>query len=194
MDTKYKLIKPAANKLRAINLSIQHIQSYIQGLAEAQDMTPVALSESVTNILANIAVTAEEGKPLQLMHTDSIASFMAGVEAISQSLPVSQDQTKRENTLRVLAAAAVGPDGNVSYAATPIAQLGARKEELRNKYLQLVNAYAAGSNPEAGKALAQAARMLQQQIDQAMRQGSAPIQNQPAAAGSGQPGSAPGNL
>lgn len=194
MDTKFKLIKPAATKLRALNLSIQHIQSYIHGLAESQQMEPAALTESVTNLLANIATTAASGQPLKLMHTDSIASFMAGVEAISQSLPVSQDQTKRENTLRVLAAAAVGPDGNVTYAATPIAQLGARKPELRDKYLQLVNAYASSGDEQAGKALASAARMLQQQIDQAMRQGSQPVMNQPAAAGAGQPGSSPANL
>lgn len=129
------------------------------------------LPEAATHVLANIAHTASSGKPLKVMHLNSISAFMSGIETIAKMMPQSQDETKKANTIRVLSAAAVGSDGFVTGAVAPIAQLGARNEQQHNKYSTLVNDYmkTVESGKPDGRSLAQAARLLQQQIDQAVR-------------------------
>lgn len=182
MDTKFDMVKTA-------HAARKHNKLVVEGLQKVG-----VLAENVTSVLANIAVAAEEGKPIDLMNQNSIPSFLAGVEAIANALPHSQEQDKKENTIRVLAAASIGRDGMVTYAVTPIAQLGARKDTLRAKYAQMVNAYAHTGDERDGAILAQAVRQLQMKIDQAMRVAAAPVQNQPAKAGASQPGSTPGTI
>lgn len=179
MDTKFDMVKTA-------QAARKHNQLIAEGLEKAG-----VLAENVISVLANIALTAEEGKPIDLMNQSTIPSFLAGVESIANALPHSQEQDKKENTIRVLAAASIGRDGMVTYAVTPIAQLGARKDTLRAKYAKLIQAYAHTGDQQDGAILAQAVRQLQMKIDQAMRVASAPVQNQPAKAGASQPGSTP---
>lgn len=206
MSVKFNMIKKAHvyNKQQLqINKAIHKNLTMI---AEQYSTNVTTLTESVTNVLANLATTTSAGEPFKVMHLDSIASFLAGVEAIANALPSSQDEIKKQNTLRALAASAIGPDGHVTYAVTPIAQLGARNQELRNKYVKLVQDYTIGAErgQADGRALTMAIRQLQINIDQAMRQTSSNMQQgpqaaqsdtqPPAKAGPSQPGSTPVNL
>lgn len=195
MATKFNMIKSANNADRTQLKQQAATYTMMMEYAEEGKISVQELAESVTHILANIATTASSGAPLKLMHLNSIASFMAGVEAIAKALPTTQDEIRKQNTLRVLTAAGVQPDGTVSYAVTPIAQLGARKQDIHGKYSAMVQDYAASTarGEPAGQELAQAARMLQAQIDRAMRQAAAP-QNKPAAAGPSMTGSSPSSI
>lgn len=132
---------------------------------------PQVLAEAVTNVLANIATAADEGEPLKLMHLNSIASFLAGVDTLSTALPNMKDEKKKQTALRVLAAVGIDADGYVTYATTPVAQLGARNADLLAKYTKLVQDYAQSQSRGSpdGKALATTTRGLQQQIDRSMR-------------------------
>lgn len=170
----YDMIKKA-NKARAeIQSMNENVLTNLKTLAESSKQTSQVLAESVTSVLANIASTAQQGGELKLMHLNSIAAFLAGVETLAQRLPNSQDANKTANTLRVLSAVGIGPDGNVTYATTPVAQLGARNEQLLQKYQKLVNDYAQSQSrgEPNGQQLTQATRQLQVAIDRAMRQAS----------------------
>lgn len=170
----YDMIKKA-NKARAERqMTNENVLTNLKVLAESSKQTSQVLAENVTSVLANIASTAQQGAELKLMHLNSIAAFLAGVETLAQRLPNSQDATKTTNTLRVLAAVGIDPEGHVTYATTPVAQLGARNEQLMQKYQKIVNDYAQSQSrgqPD-GKMLTQAARQLQVNIDRAMRQAS----------------------
>lgn len=195
--TKFPKIKQATKTLKEEAIAASNTMQMMVEYAQEGNVTVSELYENVTNILANIATTASEGRPLKLMHLNSIASFMAGVEAIAKALPTTQDEARKQNTLRVLAAAGVQPDGTVSYATTPIAQLGARKQDLQGKYAAMVQDYAQSTarGEPAGMELAQAARMLQTQIDRAMRQAtSSGQQNRFAQAGPSMAGTARGTI
>jgi hypothetical protein len=176
MDTKFNLIK-AANQLdTSVKKTDKIIRSNFQTLAEAEETSAQLLAEGVTHLLSYIANTAAGGKPLKAMHIDSVSAFLAGVEAIATALPKSQDVLRTQNTLRVLAQVGFGPDGELTTAAAPVAQLGARKPDLRDKYAKLVQDYSLSSSkgqPD-GSALAQATKKLQVMIDRAMRQATAP--------------------
>lgn len=165
------LIKQLASSASEQSVKCNNIVAVMESLAATTNQTTSDLFENATHILSNIAVNAREGKPLTIMHPNSIASFMAGIEAISHSLPTSTDAIKRDNTLRVLAAAAIDRDGLVNYAATPIAQLGAQKPDSLKKYQRLVQNYVMSVEHGApdGKGLAHIADVLKQLIDQAMR-------------------------
>ena len=196
--TRLDLIKNANSKRSERLLQDSTIRSTLRVIAEEQDSTAQQLSESVTHILANIAQTTTDGAPIKLMHLNSVAAFMAGVEAIAKALPNAQDPGKVQNTLRYLQAAKVGADGFVTTAVAPIAQLGARKQELMAKYDKMVKDYALSvSRGQAnGQELAAAAKQLQQSIDQAMRVATstaAPQASAPAA-GPSASGTAPASL
>lgn len=165
------LIK-SANATRIQTLVVENmIRSNLSTIAEQQNTQVDTLVESVTHILANIAATASDGAPLKLMHLKSIAAFMAGVEAIATALPKMQDQAKVKNIIHHLQSTSVGPDGFVTTATAPIAQLGTRKPELMAKYDHIIKEYVVGSSrgQADGRQLMQAARKLQGSIDQAMR-------------------------
>lgn len=196
--TRLDLIKNANSKRSERLLQDSTIRSTLRVIAEEQDSTAQQLYESVTHILANIAQTSASGAPIKLMHLNSVAAFMAGVEAIAKAMPNAQDPGKVQNTLRYLQAAKVGADGFVTTATAPIAQLGARKQELMAKYDKMVKDYAlsVSRGQASGQELAAAAKQLQQSIDQAMRVAtstSAPQASAPAA-GPSASGTAPSSL
>ncbi len=196
--TRLDLIKSANSNRSAQLLQTNTIRSTLRIIAEEQDLTAQQLSENVTHILANIAQTTADGAPIKLMHLNSVAAFMAGVEAIAKALPNAQDPGKVQNTLRYLQAAKVGSDGFVTTAVAPIAQLGVRKQELMAKYDKMVKDYALSvSRGQAnGQELSAAAKQLQQSIDQAMRvaTSTAAPQASTASAGPSTPGTAPSGL
>lgn len=190
--TRLELIKSANSKRSEQLLQTNTIRSTLRLIAEEQDIPVQQLSENVTHVLGNIAQTAATGEPIKLMHLNSVAAFMAGVEAIAKALPNAQDPSKVENTLRYLQAANVGSDGFVTTATTSIAQLGTRKQELMTKYDKMVKDYTLSvSRGQAnGQELSAAAKQLQQSIDKVMRTATAP-QTAPQAATARQP-AAPG--
>lgn len=172
MNTSTLSLIKSADASRTQNLVTEStIHFNLTNLAEQQDMQVGELAESVTHILANIASTASDGAPIKLMHLKSVAAFMAGVEAIATALPKIKDQQKTQNIIQHLQAAKVGPDGFVTTATAPIAQIGANRPELLAKYDQLVKDYALSTSrgQTDGQQLAQASRQLQVAIDQAMR-------------------------
>lgn len=196
--TRLSLIKTAAATQTERARTDSSIRSSMRVIAEQADMTSQQLTEAVTHILANIAQTSASGAPIKLMHLNSVAAFMAGVEAIAKALPNAQDQGKIQNTLRYLQAAKVGSDGFVTTATAPIAQFGARKQDLMAKYDKMVKDYALSvSRGQAnGQELSSAAKQLQQSIDQAMRVATSTVapQQSPAAAGPSTPGVGQSNL
>lgn len=171
MDTKFNLLKAANAQLMEQRNEIIAINTNLATLAESADVTVEVMVESVTHILANIAQTAAAGKPIKLMHLNSVAAFMAGVAAIAQGLPDSKDQVKKSNTIRMLAHASIAADGQINDATFPIIDLGARKEDLKAKYAQMLQAYMAnlGRSKGEGQELSGEARRLQMSIDRAMR-------------------------
>lgn len=168
-------------------------EQILSNLAEMADITGTdvnVLGESVTSLLANIAVKAEQGEPIDLMHVNSVAAFMAGVEAIADALPTATDEDKKQNTLRVLATAAI-EDGTANRATYPIVNLGARKTNRHKSYLRIIQDYMASvtqGDPQ-GQILTRAARILQMKIDRAIVSARRP--RPAAAAGPSRPGSAP---
>ena len=195
--TRLDLIKTANTKRSEQLFQDSTIRNALRFIAEEQNTTAQQLSESVTHLLANIAQTAAAGEPIKLMHLNSVAAFMAGVEAIAKALPNAQDQGKVQTTLRHLHAAKVGPDGFVTTAVAPIAQLGVRKQELMAKYDKMVKDYMLGVSRGQvnGQELSAAAKQLQQSIDQAMRVGqSAAPQASLAPTRPTAPGTPPANL
>lgn len=137
--------------------------------------TPRNLMETVTSLLANIATKAENGQPIDLMHINSVAAFLAGVEAMADALPSATDETKRTNTLRVLATAGL-EGGQVNDATFPIVSLGARKEAQHKMYSQMLQAYTSSQTmgKPNGFPVVRAVRELQMKVDRAMRSGMAP--------------------
>lgn len=175
-STSFKMIKQAAKATNTILQENQAMVARLTAIAEQQSITPDALTECVTNLLANIAVTVQEGKPIKLMHLNSVAAFMAGVEAMSEALSTTQDEAKKQKTLRVLAVAGLGEDGFVNMATLPIINIGAQKEALKSKYMTLIQEYMTSqqSGKPNGTALMAATRQLQFAVDRAMRSSTAP--------------------
>lgn len=157
---------------------IEQIRENFNNFGQEKQLNPALLAENVTEVLANIAIAAEEGEPLKLMHLNSIAAFLAGVDTLATKLPSMKDETKKQNVLRVLAAVGIDGEGYVTYATTPVAQLGARDENLLAQYSKLVQDYAQSQSRGRadGKLLAQTTRGLQQKIDKSMRQATANTQ------------------
>lgn len=178
MATTFNLIKTANTQLVELRNEVASICEAFSAIAKERNVSVQHLAESVTHILANIAQTAQAGKPIRLMHLNSVAAFMAGVDAIAQGLPNAKDQDKKRNTIRALAVAAIGPDGEINDATFPIIDLGARKEDLKTKYAALLQNYV--RNPKNGQELSLAARQLQLAVDRAMRSDAKPRSFAPA--------------
>lgn len=169
--TKFNMIKLATQTVVETRLVTENIRSNLAILAESQKQTAQVLAENVTHVLANIANAATQGEPIKLLHLDSLASFLSGVQLLAANLTTDPDAEKRSKTLRALAAAGIDPDGHVTYAVTPIAQYGARNEATLAKYKKMVQDYAQSQSrgqPD-GQQLAATAKQLQTSIDRAMR-------------------------
>jgi hypothetical protein len=173
--TKFTLLK-TANQTAITRLSEETtIRENFTTLAGQHNTDSNLLAESVIDVLANIAAAASTGKEFKAMNIDSTAAFLAGVEKMSQVLPKLQDPGKG-NMLRALTAAGIGKDGFVSTAVAPIAQFGAKDDQLRQKYADLLKSYIASipSGHPAGDTVVTAVRRLQVSISMAMK--SAPAQ------------------
>lgn len=166
----FKLINKVNKARHEVQQVTENTHTNLTILAETQNQTADILAENVTQVLADIATAAQQGDELKLMHVDSIAAFMAGVEMLAHQLP-EQSPEKATMTMRVLSAASVDPEGYVTYATTPVVQLGARNEPSMQKFNRMVRTYVQSQTqgrPD-GTTLAQAARQLQANIERAMR-------------------------
>lgn len=188
------MIERAHNQRKKIDETNAAIVIQFQQLAEKTSVELHVLYESVTHLLSNIATKAETGEPIKLMHANSVGAFLAGVETIANALPTSTDETKRENTLRVLAKAGMGPNGLINDFTFPIVNLGARNESRHKQMTQLVVDYMNSQirGEPNGRRLAQVARQLQQGVDRAMRSAAAP--RSIAQAGPSRTGSSPRSI
>jgi len=165
---KLKLIPATALAIQREAEEQEAIQAGLARLAEDAHQ----LSEAATHVLANIATTAEKGEPIKLMHLNSVASFLAGIHALSFQLPNSNDPIKKSNTLNVLLKASVAPDGLVTDAVRIIAQHGSRYPNIQQMYADMIQKYTKSVDMRSpqGEQLAKRARTLQQKVDSAMRQ------------------------
>lgn len=164
MATKFKLIP-------GIHTAQKQELTEAVAITEAFEQTGV-LMESVTHVLANIATKAEAGEEIQAASQDSIAAFLAGVEAVADRLPQSQESGKAQSLVRVLNKCAVGQDGYISTDCVPIAEIGAKFPDIRKKYyrvLALYNMSLERGRGAANRSLIRAVRVLQHKIDSAMR-------------------------
>lgn len=163
MVTKFKLLQSAqstANEL--INESNDIVKSL---------QTVNVLAETVMHVLANVATKAEEGQDISAASADSIAAFLAGVEAIATRLPNSSNNEKKQTIMRKLAVCGINPDGTLSTNCVPIAEIGSSFPELRRKYSQLINSYELSieQGRPNGSTLVRSVRSLQQILDRAIR-------------------------
>lgn len=180
MAKKLSMLQTANTNAVEVTTTNKLIKESLTALAAKQGVEPQQLYESVTHVLANIASTASDGKPIQLLHTNSVAAFFAGVERLANVLP-NMDEPNKSKGLRLLTTASVGPDGHVTYQVAKIAELGARDDRLYKSYLQMVTDYvtSVSRGQPNGEPLAQAARQLQMNIDRAMRASPSANKSQP---------------
>jgi len=155
-------IDNAATQLMEANTRI------LSNLALLEQTTP-NITESVIQILANLADTVERGINFSIMHADSVSAFLAGVDTLANALPNTTDAVRRQNTLRVLSSIGI-KGGLVTTSATPIAVLGSQREAAYTRYGALVKEYGASvrvGQPYSTKLLP-AIKYLQLSIDRAM--------------------------
>lgn len=172
MATTLKLIKETLTSTNnQLNISKRIVENfnYFTFTSPVNEQSPITLAESVTHVLAGLAQNSKN------MNPRSVASFLAGVEQLSRALAQSQDEKKTQNTIRVLADAALKHD-ELTKQSLPnnsvvvIAQYGAKFPELMQKYERIVN------DPQQ---LDQAARQLSGPIERAMNISTQPQQQQP---------------
>lgn len=178
MGTKFELIGNAVAHDKSLRESalfekqeLECIRKNLTVIAEEADRTVDVVTESITHVLANLAVTADQGKPIELLHLNSVAALLAGVEALATALPQIPDSARKQNTIRALANAKIEADGHISDHVFPVVELGSRKEDLQRKYAGILQAYSRDQiegKPDSSQ-LVRIIRQLQQKIDAAMR-------------------------
>ncbi len=176
MATEFNLIKAAQQYATETSNENTMIRENIQYLAKKGDMTAVGLAESITHVLAGLA------QDPNMMNPSSIAALLAGVEKLAGGLASSEDSTRKQNTIRTLAAAAMKGDQLTqqslpNHSVVVIAQFGAKFPELVQKYAKIA------TTPQM---LQQAAKKLIPVIDRAMQSASktATVAEDPASMGS----------
>lgn len=180
MGKTFDIIREAEKLAAAQQQTAANVAAHLSVLSESSKIETTVIAESVLNLLANLAVKAEQGETLNLMHQNSIAAFLAGVETIANALPTATDETKKENTLRALALAGLDSSGMINDATFPIVNLGARKAGLHSQWADKLKQY---SSSGEGQRLAQELRRLQMSIDRAMRSSMKVAPMQPTGAG-----------
>ncbi|PPD55700.1 MAG: hypothetical protein CTY12_00140 [Methylotenera sp.] len=159
MVTKFNLIKSAQVLAHNNTTQAEMIKENISYFASQENVDVVKLSESITHVLAGLSQTAAN------MNPKSVAFFLAGVEKLASGLASAPDNEQKQNSLRVLANAAVKHDELTqqslpNHSVVVIAQYGAKFPDIANKYMQLTQ------DPQQ---IEQVANKLKQDIDQAMR-------------------------
>lgn len=127
------------------------------------------LVEDVTHVLAAISTAAREQQKIQLASAESLAAFLAGVEVLSQKLPASNNENMKQSVLRLMANIRVNPDQSLSANVQPVADLGAKHPDIMKRYLSVLKTYEYDPNEQSADSVSRVARMLQSEIDRALR-------------------------
>ena len=135
MVTKFNLIKSAQVLAHNNATQAELIKENISYFAEQENVDAIKLAESITHVLAGLPQTASS------MNPKSVAFLLAGVEKLASGLASAPDDEKKQNTLRVLANAAVKHDQLTqqslpNHSVVIIAQYGAKFPDLADKYMQ----------------------------------------------------------
>lgn len=167
----FNMLKQATQVAEEQVVASDHAFTTLTALAESSNQSFIVLAENVNDVLAHLAQTVANGEEIKMMHYNSVAAFLAGVDKLSSALPDGNDASKRSTALRVLAAINMDPSGHVTQSAAPVVQLGAKDEQLMQKYQKLVADYTQShSRGQAdGRVLTNAIRQVQANVDNAMR-------------------------
>jgi hypothetical protein len=128
------LITQAQKVLLEDRMLIENINLF----AKSIDCSIDTVFESVTHVLAGLSQNSNA------MNPKTTASFLAGIEKLSNILPSANiDANRKQNTIRLLIAAAMQfndltKQSLPNSAAVKIAQYGAGDSELIKKYLNIV--------------------------------------------------------
>lgn len=170
--TAFALIKQARQAADSQATIVENINY----LAKQEQTTSKVIYESITHVLAGLAQNPN------MMNPNSVAALMAGVEKLAGGLVSSQDDQRKQGTLKTLAGAAIKNDQMTrqqlpNQAVVKIAQFGAKFPDLVQKYSGVMQ------NPNQA---AQLLKQLQMKIDRAMQQSqqSTRVSDNPAAMGS----------
>lgn len=163
MATKFNIL----GKIQTVQSAmLESADLFVSQLAEME-----VLGESVLQLLANISTKASAGQTIDAASAESLAAFMAGVEALANQLPkVENDKTKR-SILSLMSNIGVNQDGTATTNIDGVASFGHRYPDLYKKYIRAFKIYELSlqRNRPAGQPLERAAKRLQQQVDQAIR-------------------------
>lgn len=192
--SKISLIQTAQHRDHTISTTYANLVEHLTPVAKSANVSFETLVETVTQVLANFAAKASEGQPIvALSDINSLSAFLAGVEAIANNLPKTQNQQTKTLALQILNTIAIGQDQKVTPSAlSPIIGQGAKYPDLVNNYKRVVQTYftSLDQNRPNGAELVKAVKALQQNIDTAMRTvqaaGNKPSNGQPPAGGGGQ--------
>lgn len=128
MATKFKLLSDIQSSQTAI---LEYADSVAKQLNEME-----VLAESVLNILANISNKAGAGEEIQAASAESLAAFMAGVEALANQLPSVENEKTKKSILSIMSNVGINPDGTVTTNIESVAILGKKYPELYKKYIR----------------------------------------------------------
>jgi hypothetical protein len=156
-----KLIKNAYIIDATIRTANQTIYENFRWIADDKGYSVNAVYEGVTHVLAGL------GQSAQNMNPNSVASFLAGVEKLSEVLITIDDVDKKRNTLKVLTAAAMKYDDLTKQAlpnssVVKIAQFGSKFPDLVQKYVKMA------TSVDAPVQIDKAARALLSPIERSM--------------------------
>lgn len=127
MTTKYSLIKQA----HAAQITRHTLTENIAYLATTHNITDAVVCESISHVLAGLAQNP------RMMHPNSIAALMAGLEKLSGGLMSSADDAKKQHTMQTLIQANL-KQSLPNNAVVTIAEFGARFPDLVQKYAAIV--------------------------------------------------------
>lgn len=164
--TPYAIIGAAQQQITENVRTHTSILEHFSKVAADAAVDLVVITETVLSLLANIATKAETGRDIDLMHINSVAAFLAGVETIARALPTSTDERKKQNTIRALSVAGLGDDGKINDATFPIVNLGAQKADLHISWGDKLKQYVTTKD---GQSISKEIRQLQMKIDKAVR-------------------------
>jgi len=161
MVTKFNLLQKIHNESKTETTFSNNVLGQLKHMK--------VLTEDVTHVLAAIATAANSNKPLQMASAESLAAFLAGVEMLSQKLPSSKNEQTKQSVLRLMANIRINPDQSLSTNVQPIVDLGASNPSIMKRYVNILKMYEYHPDQDSAEAVSRAARLLQGEIDRALR-------------------------
>ena len=170
-----KLIKEAHTKDVTATKSASIYLENVSTLATELKETPAQINESITHVLANIAMSVQSGKPvntdLAYGRHDTLAAFLAGAEMLASQPKVS------DGTKRFFVAVAVR-NGQMTHmdAVAKVSQIGQERNQQRKQQLTAaIQQYNETGDKQAAKTILDSVGKLRMAVDRALQQ-QAPMQ------------------